>query len=786
MSKAAQEPRPPRLGLVPFTLILGGTALLILAAVVWLIGTSLSTITTVATDTRDRFLPAVLANQQRAVNLERMGRLGMTIASTSDPIQRRESRLATHILAQDASFDSDTRIQETVWNSYVAIREIAELRNRQDQIRWEMHQLIEDGFARLTFQSSDLPPDVQRRMSALAGEMRVLLAGVPLLSTHAQVVEQERRYEELFETMLSIPGGLPRDAVDQLSLLLDRLQKAYLFQDVLLRDDQQVQELWKRADTLLQEVSDSLSTSTEISVSERFGAIVDHASRSTILGYFSLGGMALIVLLLAAFSRHHILGPILRMTRGLQQIHSTRRAVVIPPPRLKELHAIQTDLEQFGQTLIELSERSAELQFANNALEREIAERRRTEQELARAKEAAEAADKAKSQFLASMSHEIRTPMNSILGMADLLDETELTDEQQSYVNVFKSSSETLLSLIDDILDLSKIEAGRLDLEMIEFDLRGTVQSVAKAMAFHAGRKGLEMVTTITPSVPQRVIGDPVRLRQILFNLLGNGVKFTEQGKVALTVDRPDPSTPGLLRFQVRDTGIGIPPDMQEHIFAPFTQADSSTTRKYGGTGLGLTISSRLAALMQGTIEVSSEPGKGALFTLTTRMDPVLEPSGQIGARNRRTQSREGLPNRKEGTIDPGTPRRVLLVEDSENNRMLILWFLKNLPYQVDVACNGQEAVELFKKHRYDIVLMDIQMPVMDGIGATRQIRALEREQGVGPTPILALSANVLKEDKHLCIEAGCTGYLAKPVLKGDMIEAIESFINAESSRRTS
>jgi signal transduction histidine kinase/CheY-like chemotaxis protein len=776
MSKAGQEPRPPRLGLVPFTLILGGTALLILAAAVWLIGASLSTITTVATDTRDRFLPAVLANQQRAVNLERMGRLGMTIVSTSDPIQRRESRLATHILAQDASFDSDTRIQETVWNSYVAIREIAEIRTRQDQIRWEMHQLIREGFERLTFQPSDLPPDVQGRMSALAGEMRVLLAGVPLLSTHAQVVEQERRFEKLFDTLLSMADDLPRDAVsmDQLSLLLDRLQRTYLFQDVLIRDEEQVQELWKRADTLLQEVSDSLSTSTGISVSERFGAIVDHASRSTILGYFSLGGMALIVLVLAAFSRRHILDPILRMTRGLQQIHSTRRAVVIPPPRLKELHAIQMDLEQFGRTLIELSERSAELQFANNALEREIAERRRTEQELARAKEAAEAADKAKSRFLASMSHEIRTPMNSILGMADLLDETELTDEQQSYVNVFKSSSETLLSLIDNILDLSKIEAGRLDLEMIEFDLRETVQSVAKAMAIPAGGKGLELTVEIAPTVPQRVIGDPVRLRQILFNLLGNGVKFTERGKVALTVDRPDPSTPGLLRFQVRDTGIGIPPEMKERIFAPFTQADSSTTRKYGGTGLGLTISSRLAGLMQGMIEVSSETGKGALFTLTARMDPVLEPSGQIVARIRPTQSRKGLPSRKEETIDP-TPRRVLLVEDSENNRMLILWFLKNLPYQVDIACNGQEAVELYKKHRYDIVLMDIQMPVMDGISATRQIRALEREQGFGPTPILALSANVLKEDEHLCIEAGCTGYLAKPVLKGELTKAVET-----------
>jgi two-component system, sensor histidine kinase len=542
-------------------------------------------------------------------------------------------------------------------------------------------------------------------------------------------------------------------------------------------------------------------------MSKRFEVIAEQAARTKAMAFLGLTGMVLIILALVCFLRRHVLGPILRMAASLRQIRSKNHGTT-PPTRIKELHAIQSGLEKHGPTLAEVSKNTQELKSINQALEREIDVRRRTEQDLSIAKEAAEAADEAKSRFLASMSHEIRTPLNSILGMADLLGETPLNTEQQNYVRIFKSSSQTLLELVDDILDLSKIESGRLELERIVFDLPQMIVEIMEALAPAVQRKNLDLSSSIATEVPGRILGDPYRLRQILLNLLGNSVKFTSFGEIRLLIDTPDPRCPQTIRFRVSDTGIGIPADLQRHVFSMFTQADSSTTRKHGGTGLGLAISSRLAELMQGRIEVESEPGKGSLFTFTARFSPAPalekeaariedaedeeDAAALTGGNHGRKvvtcpESKEtvrGNPRlHPEATAgDDPLPRRLLLVDDSENNRMLILWYLKDMPYVVDIALNGQEAVELFSERLYDIVLMDIQMPVMDGIAATRLIRAMEREQGLQPTPILSLSANARKEDEQMCIEAGCTGFLAKPVKRGDLVFAVERICLATCS----
>jgi len=401
----------------------------------------------------------------------------------------------------------------------------------------------------------------------------------------------------------------------------------------------------------------------------------------------------------------------------------------------------------------------------------DITVRKRWEEELQKAKEAAEAANTAKSAFLAHMSHEIRTPMNAVIGMAELALDTDLTLEQREYLTMVRESGKSLLRLINDILDFSKIEAGKLELDCTDFSLRVGIQEMVKILGVRARHKGVELSVHIPSEVPDALLGDPGRLRQVLSNLVDNAIKFTGRGAVTLKIEKESQSEEDVhLHFSVADSGIGIPQEKQQLIFEAFAQADNSTTRKFGGTGLGLSISSRLVQLMSGKIWVESETNRGSTFHFTARfgLQKQQEKNVQLQGGGSQSVSLAPLPSDREGRKE----LRILLVEDNAINQILAQRLVQMRGDQIVVANNGHEALAALERERFDLILMDVQMPEMSGIEVTQAIRRKEKDTREH-IPIIATTASAMKEDRERCLGAGMDAYISKPIDRDLLFETI-------------
>ncbi len=587
-----------------------------------------------------------------------------------------------------------------------------------------------------------------------------------LTDAEARAVESQEALKRLIE--LVGEGGAEKYAVRELLEALTRFTAAAgsLYSEMLREIDndtfaKEASEMNRNTETLRRRLTALTDTFSNLLKSELVN--VSDASRDqrywTVFVFFLVVFVS-IVLVSILLSR--------AITRPLQKAAALASAMA-GGDLSRKLDIRQKD--EIGGLARAMNLMAEEIEASHSHLEEKVAARtaslRRTQEKLMEAARLAEEANKSKSEFLANMSHEIRTPLTGVIGMTEMLMHTPLTGEQKDYIETINISSETLLTIINDILDISKIEAGEFSLASASFDLEKAVNGVVRIIAPQTDKKGLELRVEFQPGVSYRVIGDQVRVRQIIFNLAGNAVKFTHEGEIAVRV-KCEEHCENICHFHIdiEDTGIGIGPEFIDAIFDKFTQVDSSDTRKYGGTGLGLPVTRQLVEIMDGSIRVESTPGKGSVFHVVLPL-PLDTEAHAAALESSDEKAMENNP----ADVDAGETKfaHILLAEDNKINQKLIRAIIKKAGYNIDIVENGKAALEKVKTGGYHLVLMDIQMPEMNGLDATKALR----KAGFRDIPVIAMTASAFEKDRKMCLDAGMNDFISKPLKQADLLRMI-------------